>query len=256
MAALWPAVPAAWPCCAIGTRAATATHGHEDQRGVVAHGEAQHGDEGADERRREPGLAERDRREELAEGGTEAIVEGERRVGDREEGEEAGGAGGDGEDAGGCRRDVERPVELVLIGAQRPAHEHERADHAGGTEVHEQLRGRAVPSARRRPDPRGPAVPLPRRRRGPRRGRPAPPPRARRGRALGRIASPDKSTFQLRPICRLRPPRSGRPKRSRRASTAGFARASASGGRVNDARGPAEAEPLAGGGAKTTWQQP
>ena len=114
-------------------------HRDERERRVVAHGEAQHGHGGGDERGGEPRLPELDRGDELPELLAERLAEVEGLARDDEEREDAGRGARDREHGGGCRGDVEGDVELAPLRGERPHRQHERADHAGRAQVHEEL---------------------------------------------------------------------------------------------------------------------
>ena len=140
-------------------------HGHEarrrkqrdeDERGVVAQGEAQNGDDRGDERACKCSLPDRPIREIQAEELAEAVIEGHRLQVHAQEGEKPGGGAGDRPGGGGTRREVERRVVLRLRTVEGEAHEHERAERARRTQVEEQLRDReAEPHDFARVDERG-----------------------------------------------------------------------------------------------------
>ena len=90
-------------------------HRDEGERRVVAHREAEHRDRRRDERRREPGLPELDRRDELAELLAEQVAEVERLAGHEQEREEARRRARDRHHGSGCRGHVEREIELALL---------------------------------------------------------------------------------------------------------------------------------------------
>jgi hypothetical protein len=123
--------------------------GDERQKGLVAHGEAQHGHRGGEESRAEPGLAELDRGEEGGEPLTEPVVEGELHA-ERQEREQARPERRHGPHGGGAGRDIEGAAVGPLLGAEREAGEHQRPERDGGGEVHQQLR-RGEPEAHERP---------------------------------------------------------------------------------------------------------
>ncbi len=120
-------------------------HRHEHEGGLVAHGEAQHRDGGGHERGREPCLAERDRGDELSELLPEDVGELECLARDDEEREDPGGGARDGEHRSGCRGDVEGRVVFASLRGERPDGEHQRAEHSGRAEVHQQLGDREPP---------------------------------------------------------------------------------------------------------------